>query len=277
MLDDRHRVAHWKLMMLICTLGLFTASPVFAGLLTSNGYHQVSVHPGESFSRTTTIHIDPDDPAMNFSVEVYGITQGLDGYVQINNIAEDDYAYTAKPFINASPSHFRLEPGSSQDIVISGTIPSDIKGAGRYAMVFAKSNPMGNGSIGICLATIIPVVVTVLDQKITYSGEIRDLSIERPIKARYENISFIFTNTGNYHYKVKVESILRDKNSTTLANTSEPLSIFDVKPLFSVRLETSLIPRAELKPGDYSVDAKVIAEDGTVLASKEVKFHIPLS
>lgn len=275
--DNRYRVAHWKVIMLVFTLGLFTVSTAFAGLLTSNGYHQISVHQGESFSRTTTIHIDPDDPPMNFSVEVYGITQGLDGYAQINNIVEDNYAYTAKPFINVSPSHFHLEPGSSQDIIISGTVPSNIKGPGRYAMVFTKSDPIGDGSIGICLATMIPVVVTVLDQNVTCSGEIKDLFIKRPITTKYENVSFIFANTGNYHYKVKVESILRDKNGTILANTSEPLSIFDVKPLFSVRLETSLVPQAELKPGDYSVDAKVIAEDGTVLASREVKFHIPLS
>lgn len=265
-----------KLIVLVCALSIFAASPAFAGLLISNGNYQVSLHPGESFTHTANLHIDPTDPPMNFSVEVYGVRQGLDGYIQTNAKGEDNYIYTAKPFINASPSHFHLKPGSSQDITITGTVPTDIKGAGRYAAVYAESNPMGKGNIGFKLAAQIPVTITVLGKDIiNYSGEIKNLSIDHPPSAKQQNISFIFTNTGNYHYNVKVESLLKDKAGTILANTTEPLSFFPVLPLFSMLLKTSLVPQDQLKPGAYYVEVKVRLEEGTVLASKEVEFEVP--
>jgi hypothetical protein len=134
---------------------------------------------------------------------------------------------------------------------------------------------MGKGNIGFKLAAQIPVTITVLGEDINYSGEIKNLSIDHLPSAKQQNISFIFTNTGNYHYKVKVESLLKDKAGTILANASEPMSFFPVLPLYSMLLKTSLVPQDQLKPGTYYVEVKVSLEDGTVLASKESELKVP--
>jgi len=263
------------LITLVCVLSIFAASPAFAGLLISNGNYKASLQPGESFSHTVKLKIDLTDNPMNFSVAVYGVRQGQDGYIQINADGEDNYIYSAKPFINVSPSNFHLEPGGSQDIIITGTVPTDIKGGGRYAMVYAESNSTGSGKIAVKLAAQLPVTITVLGKETNNSGEITDFSFEKPYSVKNKNISFIFTNTGNYHYKVKVDSLLKDKAGTTLANTTKPLSFYPVMPLFSMIFMTSLVPQDKLVPGAYYVEVKVRQEDGTVLASKEVKFKVP--
>ena len=261
-----------KLIILVCVLSIVASLPAFAGMLILNGNYQTSLNPGESFKHTTTLSIDPDDLPMNFSVAVYDVKQGLDGYIQINDKSENNYIYTAKPFINVSPSYFHLEPGRSQDITISGVLPTEIKGGGRYAAIYAESNSMEKGNMKVKLAAQIPVIITVLGDEINYSGEISNFLIDHPALTKQQNISFLFTNTGNCHYKVKIESVLKDKAGTILANTSEPLSFDPVLPLFSKLLKTSRVLKKKLNPGAYYVDVKVRLEDDTILASKEVEF-----
>jgi hypothetical protein len=261
-----------KLIILVCVLSIFAALPAFAGMLILNGNYQISLNPGESFNHTATLHIDPNDLPMNFSVAVYDVKQGLDGYIQINNELEENYIYTAKSFINVSPSHFHLEPGSSQDITITGALPTEIKGGGRYAAIYAESNSMEKGNMKIKLAAQIPVTITVLGDDVNYSGEISNFLIDHPASTKQQNISFLFTNTGNCHYKVKIESLLKNKAGTILASTSEPLSFDPVLPLFSMLLKTSLVQQKKLNPGAYYVDVKVRLEDDTILASKVVEF-----
>ena len=165
-----------------------------------------------------------------------------------------------------------FESGCSQDITITGALPTEIKGGGRYAAIYAESNSMEKGNMKIKLAALISVIITVLGEEVNYSGEISNFLIDHPASTKQQNISFLFTNTGNCHYKVKIESLLKDKAGTILANTSEPLSFDPVLPLFSKLLKTSRVLKKKLNPGAYYVDVKVRLEDDTILASKEVEF-----
>jgi hypothetical protein len=117
------------------------------------------------------------------------------------------------------------------------------------------------------------VELTVSGNKTTKSGEIKELRTQEPASGKQQNISVIFRNTGNIHYKVKILGSLVDQSDKVLANATATSSI-SIMPGALRMFNFSLIPKKELQPGTYDINATVRLEDGTVMASNETRFEV---
>lgn len=259
------------LILVSILLAIGTAS---AGLGISGAIFEANVAPGQHIIHEMLVNIDATDQPMDFLVNVMGFGRTLDGASAEISSELDSSPYTARPFLNVYPSSFHLEPGSSKDVVLEGTIPLDVGEGGRYALVNIRSLPIGNGNIGMAVAIDIPVRLTIANTRLVKTGEITNLSVDKPISIKALNVSLLFNNTGNYHYNAFAEATLMDVKGNILANSSTPLTTSLVIPMTVRQFKIRLVPKQELRTGIYRINSTVRLEDGTRLAEKEISFKI---
>jgi hypothetical protein len=248
-------------------------STVSGGLGVQGVTIEADVAPGEHFSQDIIVYITETDSPMDLLVDVMGYGQSpYGGGTEIS--PDDDLSpYTARPLLKASPASFHLDPGAKQVVAMEGDVPADVGAGGRYAIVNIHSQPMGNGTVGISLAINVPVRLTIEGTDQVKTGEIESLKLDQPASGVQQNASLIFKNTGNCHFPFKVDATLEDKTGQVLANTSVPLSS-SIVPTCSRTIELPFRPLAELKAGNYNINATVALEDGAPLAGKEINFKV---
>lgn len=239
----------------------------------SGAVFKTDAAPGQHIAHEIDIINSKDDNPTNFSAEVLGFGQGLDGSFLPLTADQDKSPYSARSFLRISPASFLLEPNQTQKIAVEGDIPSDVTDGGRYALIFIKSKPANVKSVGVALAFDAPVLITVNGAKITKIGELTSLELNNPISAMQQNVSVTFKNTGNYYYKVNIVASLKDKAGNILANTTAPIGD-SLLPLNSKQLKLKLMPGSPLKADTYSINASASLDDGTILATKEVSFEV---
>jgi hypothetical protein len=253
---------------------LFSSMPALAGLGVSGVILMADVNPGQSITHEIIVDSDQTDSPMDLVAEVVGFGQSLDG-ANIELPPEEDLSpYSARPFLKVAPASFHLEPGISQKVVLEGTVPQDVGSGGRYALVSIHSKPMGNGNVGVSLAMDVLVALKIAGTDLQKTGEITSLELLKPVTAEHQNVSLIFKNTGNYHYKAYAEAVLSNNDGEVITNASTPLSFSSVLPTMLREFKIPLSPEKKLSPGRYNVNASVSLEDGTVLATKEIDFKI---
>lgn len=259
---------------LIFSLLLFPVLPTAtAGLGAAGAIIERNVNPGESFAHEVTVSADNTGDPMDIVVDILGLNQSLEGENIELSENEDSSPYSARTFLKASPSKFHLEPGKSQEVLVEGTIPSNAAPGGRYAMINIHSLPIGNGTIGIVVAIDIPVRLTIPGSEIAKTGMIEILELEEPVSLRRQNFSLILKNTGNCHYRARIDAAMKDKDGNVIANTSTPLSS-NIVPDASRIFLSSFASENGMKPGAYCVNATVKREDGSILAAKEMQFKL---
>jgi len=271
-----------RILMISCALMTILAmlSPASA-LKISGSIWKQDINPGESAEKEINISIGSKDSANNYTIEVTGLEQTLQGINRPTSDENDTSPYTIRPFITATPTNFYLEPSSSQTIIAKAEIPADVGAGGRYAIISLRSaanapsaDENGASKVGVSVGSDIPVVFTVAESSLQETGEITDLNIEEPISDDQQNISIILRNTGNIHYKAKAKAELRDDADKVLAQAEGEFGISSIVPPFSRLFELSLVPEASLEPGSYKIIASAELEDGTVLDSQEIGFKI---
>lgn len=253
---------------------LFLASTIAsAGLGVAGAIIERNIDPGETFVHEMTVSSDHASPPMDLMVDILGLNQSLDGENMELMKEEGTGPYSARAFLKATPESFHLEPGESRKVLVEGSIPADARPGGRYAMINVHSLPIGNGTVGIIVAVEVPVRLTVSGSGLTKTGSIEDLKLEKPLSSKQQNISLLFRNTGNLHFKAKADAVLKDKEGNVIASASTPLS-FNIIPDASRLFQISVVPGKALKPGSYVINSTVRLDNGSVLATKEAQFKI---
>lgn len=249
--------------------------PMSSGLQASGIILDAEAAPGEQISHEITISLKNESPT-DFQVEVVDWAQGPDGSngpITDNNT----HPYSAKGFLKVSPVKFHLGPGGSQKIMVNGVIPRDVGDGGRYAIIRAYTVPAANkggaNPVGMSVGMNTVARITIAGSHLLKTGEITQLKVGTPVSDKQQNISIMFNNTGNIHYKVQTEAFLKDGTGNVLANASAPLTNNIIPGALRV-FNLSLRPKEPLKPGEYSVSAEVRMEDGTALANKETLFKL---
>lgn len=260
--------------VLIPSFFAFAATVVSTGLEASGAILEVEVAPGEHIRHKMIVCIDDTEPSMGILVEVVGFGQSLDGGNVELDPELDTGPYSARGFLSVSPASFHLEPGGSQRVLLEGEVPADVGAGGRYALVYIHSLPTGGGPVGIALAIDVPVLLTISGTQLVKTGEIMSLNVSEPVSGEPLSVSVVFKNTGNYHFKVFSEGVLKDEGGAVLAHASTTLTSSSIIPSCSRLFELSLSPSSELQPGTYYVRSTVSLEDGTILDGKEARFEI---
>ncbi|MCX6674344.1 MAG: hypothetical protein NTY37_11275 [Methanothrix sp.] len=252
---------------------IFLALPLSSALGVNGATLVASVTLGETIHHEMLVSLGKSDAPMDLVVDLTGMNQTLSGtYLSVKK--DDDVgSYSARSFLNVSPTSFHLDPGGSQKVILVGIVPEKIGDGGRYALVTFKSAPLGNKSVGVLAEIQVPVALTVSGSKLVKTGDITSLKVDEPTLAKEQNLTLIFKNTGNIHYKTVAEAVLKDKDGKILANATSR-SGSSINPSSSRLAKFELIPSSVLKPGVYEVSAQVKLEDSTVLATKEVEFEI---
>lgn len=253
---------------------LLASGTASAGLGVSGAIFEANVTPDQHISHEMIVKTDATDQPMDIVVEVIGFGRSLDGANAKIEPDLDNSPYTARPFLNVSPTSFHLEPGGSEKVMLQGIIPTNVGEGGRYALINIRSLPIGKGNVGMAVAIDVPVRLTIANTRLIKKGEITNLSIDKPILQKAQNVSLLFNNTGNYHYNAFAEAALMDKNGKVLANASTPLTTSSIIPMTARLFRMELTPRQKLWPGSYKINSTVRLEDGTMLAAKEISFKV---
>lgn len=252
--------------------------PASSALGVEGVIFEAEAAPGQHVSHEITVSLRENEDPMDLQVDIQDWSQTLDG----SNQEQEDGAVascSAKGFLQASPASFHLESGGSQKVLVEGEIPEDVGSGGRYALISVHSLPSveeeedSEGNVGVAVAINALVRLTISGTELLRRGEITDMKIEDPSSCEHQNISLIFKNTGNYHYKACAKAALKDDEGNLLANSSSPLSS-NIIPSASRIFSFSLTPEKELLPGTYCISAIVEQEDGSILATKEAETKI---
>jgi len=238
-----------------------------SGLRVDGAILTANVAPGEHIRHEMTVKIGENEQAIDAKAEILGFGTNINGgndYVVPDN---DTSPYSARDFFKIEPVSFRLEPGVPIQITLEGDVPKDVGSGGRYAMVNIHTAPQGNGTVGFATAILVPIYLTINGTDLVKTGKITGLNISND-----SVLSMYFENTGNYHYGVSAEVLLKNngdniaKNLSSQKGTSLPTVLYPFKILLN--------PEGDLEPGTYTVEARVLLKDGTVLDSKETTFTV---
>jgi hypothetical protein len=258
--------------LVLCT---FTVSPAIARLTTSGIEFKADAAQGEHVLHNLTVSLSSDETkSQKIEVNILDWYQNPSGRNRALMENPDIAPYSAKGFLSASPKNFTIAPGASQKVKIDGIMPAG--DGGRYAIVSLRLMPnattMSEG-IGISVGINALVILTISGSELLKTGEIENLSIEEPISSKHQNITAEFKNTGNYHYKINATAYLKDSKGDILA-TASPKIEESLLPTSKRMIRFSLIPKSELKPGTYTVEADVALTNNTILATEETKFEL---
>ena len=244
------------------------------GLRVSGAVCEADVVPGGSYIHRMTVSIRDTDPAMDIRVDVMGWGQSLQGVAQALQASEDTTSYSAREYITVEPESFHLEPGDAQEVVTAIHIPEDVGPGGRYAIIYIRSQPTGEGQVGVVSAINTLVLLTVKDSQLVREGKIIELTTSEVVSGQPVDILTTFQNTGNHHFKIKGEVTICNAQGEALDTIYITLTPSSVMPTMSRQLKSTFIPQGELPLGVYSVTSKIMVEDSTILDETQSTFEV---
>jgi hypothetical protein len=259
---------------LVVALSLALAAAPALGLEVSNAAMVGNVKAGETLTHTMTVSIGSDDAATDVSVYIAGLQQSPNGGYELLDASQDTSRYSARQFVTFDKAAFHLEPGGSEDITATVTVPQDVGDGGRYAMIHIVTTPVVTGGVGIAAAVDVPVYLTVNNSQLIHTGEITGVVSGEITSGQPINIWTDFWSTGNHHFKVKGEVTVTNGRGQTLDIITTPVTSSSILPGTVRKLEASLIPSGDLAVGTYTVGSKVMLEDGSLLDQSSTTFEV---
>ncbi len=257
-------------------VGIFTGlvalallvSPALAQIAISPGSMDMLVPEGQHTLPSITVSNDSDKP-MDFQVKLAGYGQGTSGSTDV--LEPDTNPLSAMSYISFDPVEFSLEPGGSQEIELTVSIPQGIDG-GRYAVVLVIGTPGGDAPITTISRMGILVKLTIAGSQLVEQGSIEFIGSEPVQSGEPIPIKVTYANEGNVHCEVQSSINIFDAVGEVLdvARTSWAVVI----PGYSRELVAEWIPSGDLEPGTYDAQASVYLEDGTLLDEAEGSFEV---
>jgi hypothetical protein len=266
-------------LLAVLALLLLIFLPCTQAVIVSGVIFNPEVNAGEHVSHEITVSQKSTENATDLTIDLYDWNQTIDGSNIVGEEGSVKTPYSAKSFLNVTPSSLHLEPGSTKKILVEGDIPADTSPGGRYAIVSIMDSPKlagkGEGTAGLVSVVVgyKALIMIKVRGDILQTAEITDLSVEKPISPKQQNVTMTLKNTGNFHYKPDIELAIKDKNGNTLANDTL-VTNSSIIPPFSHNFRLSLKPENGLEPGKYLISANVSLKDGTKIASKEMEIEI---
>ena len=256
--------------------GIFTAllisvvltSPALAQLGISPGSMDMLVPEGEHSLPSITVRNDSDKP-MDFEVVLVGYGQGIGGSTEV--LEPDTNPLSALPYIGFAPAEFYLEPGGSQEVDLTVSIPAGTDG-GRYAIVLVVATPRDEEAIKTVSRLGVLVRLTIDGSHLLQEGSIESIGSEPVESGKPIPIEVTYTNEGNVHYRVQSSVTIYDAQGAVLDEVEGKPAL--VLPGYSRELVAEWIPDRDLEPGIYNALARVSLEDGTLLDEAEGSFEV---
>ncbi len=243
-------------------------SPALAQLGISPGSMDMQVPEGQHSLPSITVRNDSDKP-MDFEVELVGYGQGISGSTEV--LEPDTNPLSAVAYISFDPTEFYLEPGESQEVNLTVSIPAGTDG-GRYAVVLVVATPRDEEAIKTVSRLGVLVRLTITGSHLVQQGSIKLIGSEPVESGKPIPIKATYANEGNVHYTVQSSVTIFDAQGAVLNEVEGKPAV--VLPGYSRELIAEWIPDRELEPGIYDALASVSLEDGTLLDEAEGSFEV---
>ena len=242
-----------------------------AAIKVGGSIYTGSIAPGSAAVHTMTISTNPVDPPVDLTLDVLGLGQSL----QQSNTGlppeKDTSPYSARTFITVEPKTFHLEPGASQEVKATITVPQDAGKGGRYAMITIHNAPTGTGSTLIVTAISVPMVITLAGTSTTITGAITNVAVADIIPGQPLKVITSLKNTGNLHYKVMNNVTVTDSAGKLVAEGGS-VSSRSIVPPFTGNFDVNLA--TPLPAGTYTITSTASRDDGTLLDTKTIPYEI---
>ena len=245
---------------LVCTYMPVSAD---TGLSVSGAKLVATASPGDIFTHQITVSIDSSDSPTDITLQVSPMAQYPDGTPRQS---QDAGPYSASGFITLDKDSFHLDPGGSQTVTATISIPNDVGDGGRYALITIATRPPAGSALSVITAVNVPLYITIKDSHLTHQGTINNVSANVSNSQGIAVVS-VFENTGNHDFKVKNNLTLVDNQGQIVATANTSLSLWTIIPGMSREIKAELVPNVDLSPGLYRVTSQMTLDDGTILAT----------
>ena len=269
----------WIIAGIVLVASLLIPVPVSAdstGLVVTNAAIVNTVSPGQVLTQTMAVSIGSSDPGTDITINVDGVAQSLTGGYILLDAAADTNPDTARPFVTVNPTSFHLDPGQSQNITATITVPQNVGNGGYFAIINVANPPsLANGSnVAIVTSISIPVYLTIKDSQLTQTGKITGITTGTITNGQPIDIATTFQNTGNIYFKIEGETTVTNGQGVLLDDVPAPLTSSSIIPGMSRDLDAIYTPNGSLAPGTYTIGSTVMLSDGTLLAQSAATFTI---
>ncbi len=243
-----------------------------SAISVSGAKYMGNISPGETAVHKMTVGIGPGEDPTDVLVEVMGFGQSMDkGYITLDP-ANDLNPYSARPYIILDKNSVHIEPGTTQTINANISLPKNVGAGGRYAIIYIHALP-GKGK-SFTTAVTVPVLITDSGTDLAETGSIMKLDVSDVTIGQPITVTTTLKNTGNYHYYRTVnEVMLTDASGNIIAHNSTSPSVYAIIPGntvgFTIQPEVKNLPL-----GTYTVNSKVLLEDGRILDNKTTTFDV---
>lgn len=244
--------------VLAIALVLAVAVPVLAGLKVSPVSMEGQVGVGESSLTAITVTNTDGDKPVRVTVEVMGFGQTAMG--STFPVKDDTSPCSAVSLIKVSPEEFDLEPGESQQVMVTATIPQEASG-GKYATIVVGQVP--EPGVSMVGQVAVAVILTIAKSTLVRAGQIMSVDVRREQPG--EPLTFITSvcNQGNVHFRPIGEIIIGKDGQEVGRAEVEPHLIL---PEYTRQLKI-LWDAPEVKAGTYSFEV-ILNVDGTELRAE---------
>jgi hypothetical protein len=250
-----------------------------AGLGVDGVIANYTVQPGQVLEHTMNVRLGKDAPQpLDVQVDARGLGQGLDGAAIALEPAEDTSPFSARTFVtNIDHTRLHLEPGSAQSVKATIAVPDDVNSGMRYADIYFHSEPTGSGRVGVVLATHVTVILSLAGSEFTQTGSINKLDVAPVESGKPIQVTTVVQNTGNQHYRANALVGITDARGKQIAQVLVPQSGSSILPGFP-RAYVAAFPLLDnldgLPVGAYSVDSKIVLDDGRLLDDRKTSFQV---
>jgi hypothetical protein len=274
----RYRIIAMSIMAVVISLipVSVTASSEPSGLTVTNAGIVDIVSPGQVLTQTMMVSIGNSDPSTNISITVTGLAQSLSGGYILLDPAQDTNSDTARPFVAVDPTSFQLQPGQSQNITATVTIPQNLGNAAYFAIINIAEPPVTNSGSQVALvySVNVPVFLTVQGSQLIQTGKITGVNTGTITNGQPVDITTTFQNTGNTYFKVEGSVSVTNAQGVTLQTVPVPLTGSSIIPGMSRNVEAIYTPSGSLAPGTYNISLKIMLSDGTLLDQSTSSFTV---
>ena len=244
-------------------LFMVLASPVLAGgLSVAGGKIETSVSPGNNYSYTIGVQNNSDAPMdIGVAVKGYGLSPSRD-FIALEPAADTSF-YSARTWLTASPTSFHLDPGASQVVTVTASIPAGTGDGGRYAIVLIQTVPPAGQQVSTISAIAARVLLTVSGYGVDTSSRITEVAPVNSTAQQPAAIMVTLADNGNYHYKPALQATLRN-GGMTVATASLTYG-WPILPGYSRQYQLDLVGNAPIPAGKYEADVEVKDESGNLI------------
>ncbi len=233
-----------------------------------------SIPAGGTDTHIMTIGLGPNENPLDVKVSVMGFGQQINKLYLPLEQSNDLNPYSARAFITLDNTMLHLTPGIQQKVTATISPPKNAGAGGRYAIIqiiaVAEKGQM------VSTAMNVPVMITVAGTTPTLAGEIIGVDVGDMITGQPVSVTTTLKNTGNHHYYRTVNQItIADEKGNIISNSSTEPSTDAIIPGTGNSVQYILKPDVKnLQPGTYTLNSKILLEDGKILDEKKTTFTV---